>query len=207
MSEVEFFRHPAKQRTADSVKTLEQQTSAEVVVALRRRSGDYQATAYHFGAAAAGLVVLFLLVVPREFTLGAIALDALAAFALAALLGGQINPLARLLIGQRRLRASADAAARGAFYDLGISRTRGRNGILVFVSTFERSCVVLPDIGIDIARLQPGWAKAGDAMNAAVKSGKLSTFLDALESLGPLLAETLPRTEDDENELPDEVQS
>jgi len=206
MSEVEFFREPVKQRTADSVKTIELQTAAEVVVALRRRSGDYRATAYHFGAAAAGLVTLFLLVVPREYTWGAIALEALAAFALAAVLGGQFNPVARLLVGRKPLQANTGTAARAAFYDLGISRTSGRNGILVFISTFERTCVVLPDIGIDLTRLQPGWTEASDAMAFAVKQADPQAFFVAFEQLGPLLAEAMPRQEDDVNELPDEVQ-
>jgi putative membrane protein len=206
MSELDFFRRQSKERTAASVKVLEAQTSAEVVVAVRRRSGDYRATAYHFGFAAAGVVVAYMWVVPQVFTPGAMALEALGAFALCALLGCHVKSLARLLVGRRRLRANTGAAARAAFYELGISRTTGRNGILVFVSTFEQSCAVLPDIGIEVTRLGSRWSEGCDAMDAAVRNGRLSAFLAALESLGPVLGEAMPRAENDVNELPDEVQ-
>jgi prolyl-tRNA editing enzyme YbaK/EbsC (Cys-tRNA(Pro) deacylase) len=40
VAEADFFREEAKQSTARSVKVVESQTSAELVVAVRRRSGD-----------------------------------------------------------------------------------------------------------------------------------------------------------------------
>jgi len=142
MSEIDFFRPEARTQAAESVKAVEAQTAAEVVVAVRRKT----------------------------------------------------------------LRANVARSARAAFYDLGISRTSGRNGILVFVSTFERSCVVLPDIGIDVAALGPGWSEACELLDRAVRQGRLPDFFLALRSLGPVLGKTMPRAEDDVNELPDEVQ-
>jgi putative membrane protein len=97
-------------------------------------------------------------------------------------------------------------AARVTFYDLGISRTSGRNGLLVFVSTFEQRALVLVDIGIDVAALGPAWSEACDAMSRAVKQRDLPAFEQALESLGPILGARMPRSADDVNELPDEVQ-
>ncbi len=206
MREADFYRDEAKQRAAGAVKVVEAQTSAEVVVAVRRRSGDYRIAAYHFGLGALGLVTLYMLVSPQVFSIGAMALEALIAFVLGALLCRHVETLSRLLTRPSTLQKNVEAAARAAFFDLGISRTSGRNGILVFVSTFERTCAVLTDIGIDVAALGPEFDKGREGMQRAIKQRDFDAFIAALESIGPALGAAMPHMDDDVNELPDEVQ-
>jgi len=206
VAEADFFRDEAKQSTARCVKAVEAQTSAEVVVAVRRRSGDYRVAAYHFGFFVGGLVVLYLLLAPQVFSVGDIALDGALGFGLGLALAYNIGALLRLLVRQGPLGKAVAAAARAAFFDLGISRTSGRNGLLVFVSTFEGCALVLPDVGIDVGALGPKWADGCAALSMAVKRRDLAGFQRALESLGPILGAAMPRSTDDVNELPDEVQ-
>jgi putative membrane protein len=205
VAEADFFRDAAKQSTARSVKNVEAHTSAELVVAVRRRSGDYRVPAYHFGFLVGGAVVLYLLVAPQVFSVGDIALDGALGFGLALALAYNVSPLLRVLVRERRLAKSVAEAARVAFYDLGISRTSGRNGILVFVSTFEQRALVLADVSIDVAALGPKWSEACEALSATVKRRDLLAFERAVESLGPVLGAAMPRASDDVNELPDEV--
>ena len=206
MSEGDFFSDDAKRASAVSVRSVEAQTSAEVVVAVRKRSGHYGVLAYHFGAGVAALAVSYLLAAPEVYGVGAIALDGLLAFALGAVLAANFDTLRRLLSRSSTLSQNVNSAARAAFFDLGISRTSGRNGILVYVSLFERRCTVLTDIGIDPAQLEPGWLSAKGALEQAVKARDWPAFRQALESLGPVLGRVHPRSDDDVNELPDEVQ-
>jgi putative membrane protein len=205
LAEAHFFTEQAKQSTAESVHSVERLTSAEVVVAVRRRSGEYRPAAYHFGFFLGGLVVLYLLVTPDVFSVGEIALDGLLGFGLGLLLAFNVSPLLRLLVRAKTLEQSVADAARVAFYDLGISRTSGRTGILVYVSTFEQRCLVLTDVGIDAASLGPAWPERCAALTRAVKRRDLAEFEQVLESLGPVLAASMPRHHDDVNELPDEV--
>ena len=76
----------------------------------------------------------------------------------------------------------------------------------MYVSLFERQCVVLSDIGLDVKALAPGWPTALGALDGVVKSRDFGAFRQALESLGPVLGKLYPRSADDVNELPDEVQ-
>jgi putative membrane protein len=206
MSEGDFFGDEAKRETAASVKGVEACTSAEVVVAVRKRSGRYGVLAYHFGLGLAALVVGFLLVSPTTYSVATIALEGILAFGLGAILAANFDTILRLLSRPSTIDSNMNGAARAAFFDLGISRTSGRNGILVYVSLFERRCVVLTDLGIEPASLEPGWSAAMRELDQAVKHRKLPAFQRALLSLGPVLGNVHPRSADDVNELPDEVQ-
>ena len=206
MSEGDFFSAEAKRETAASVKGVEACTSAELVVAVRKRSGRYGVLAYHFGLGLAAAVVLFLLLSPAVYSVESIALEGISAFALGALLAANFDTILRLLSRPSTIESNMNGAARAAFFDLGISRTSGRNGILVYVSLFERRCVLLTDFGVDSAALEPGWSLAMRELERAVKQRKLPAFQQALLSLGPLLGNVHPRSADDVNELPDEVQ-
>ncbi len=201
-----FFAEGTRQRAGDAVRAVEAQTSAEVVVAVRRTCGDYRAADYHAGFVALALVVAYMLVVPQLFSLGQIALNGVAAFAFGAILSANVAPLRRLLVRRATFERNVTTAARAAFYELGISRTSGRNGILVFLSTFERSAVVVPDIGVEPEALGDDYRDAVAAIGAAAHRHDLDAFLGAIESLGPALGRLMPRAADDVNELPDEVQ-
>lgn len=205
LSEADFFREHAKQSTASSVKAVERHTSAEVVVAVRRRSGEYRPAAYHFGFFLSALVVVYLLVTPELVSVGAIALDAVLGFGLGLVLALNVSPLLRLLVRASTLEKSVRDAAKVAFFDLGISRTSARAGLLVYVSTFEQRCEVLADVGIDLEKLGPAWRRCCEELSRAVKRRDLEKFEKVLESLGPILGQILPRSDDDINELPDEV--
>jgi hypothetical protein len=97
MSEGDFFSDQAKRATRTSVENAEAQTCAEIVVAVRKSSARYGVLAYHFGLGLAGLVVVYLLLVPREYSAFAIALDGIVAFALGALLAANLDTLKRAL--------------------------------------------------------------------------------------------------------------
>ena len=184
---------------------MEAQTSAELVIAVRHRSGKYGIVAYHFGFGAMAAVTLILLITPQVFSIGAIVMDGLAAFVLAALVCANVAALTRALTRSRTRRANVETAARAAFFDLGITRTSGRSGILVFISTFERTLAVLTDVGIDTKALGVGWTEATTAIDTAIRRKDFEVTRPSFERLGPVLGAAMPRAADDVNELPGEA--
>lgn len=206
MGQAAFFKEEAKKRAAQTVKAVEAQTAAEIVIAVRKNAGDYRATDYHFGLLLLLLVVAYMLVAPQVFAVETIVTEGFGAFVLGALLSANVAPLRRLLLRASLLAKNVETAAHAAFYELGISRTSGRNGLLVFVSAFERRCAVVPDIGIAPAKLGKEYADAVLAIEAAARRADLDALLAAVEKLGPVLGKAMPRQADDVNELPDEVQ-
>jgi putative membrane protein len=181
------------------------ETSAEIVVTVRKRAGHYRQTDLYAGAAVALAMLVYLLFDPREFDVAWMPFDVMFAFALGALGVAYAGALRRFLTSPRVLRESATAAAHSAFYDLGISRTKGRTGVLVFVAMFERRVEVVGDIAIDPKALGAEWGAAADALQAAIGgTPDFDRFLAALGSMSAPLARVLPVQPDDVNELPNE---
>ncbi|HKO47264.1 MAG TPA: hypothetical protein VJV79_06050 [Polyangiaceae bacterium] len=206
MSEGDFFSDEAKRATAASVQSAEALTSAEIVVAVRKSSGRYSVLAYHTGLGFAVLVVSYLLLSPALYSVEAIAIDGIVAFALGSLIAANLHTLQRLLSRASTLDANVNSGARAAFFDLGISRTSARNGLLVYASMFERRCVVLTDIGVNPTLLGARWSAAERELAEAVKQRNLPAFQRAIAGLGTVLGDAHPRSAEDVNELSDEVQ-
>jgi putative membrane protein len=205
MGNLSFTDKDAKTEVASAIRAIESATSAEVVVAVRARSGHYRHTDYLVGFAMSFAALLVFLFDSHEFDIDWMPVDTLVAFALGTLLSAGLPPLRRVLTSRKLMRANVATAARAAFVELKISRTSGRSGILVFVSKFERRVEVVPDIGVDPAVLGAPFADAVGALDAALRArGSFPKFLEALRSLGPVLGKALPRMADDVNELPDE---
>ncbi len=154
-------------------------------------------------AFAALLVFLF---DSHEFAIDTMPLETLVAFGLGAFLSASFAPLRRLLTARSLLQKNVRTAARAAFVDLGISKTRGRTGLLVFVAMFERTVEVVPDVGVDTTLLGTGFTEALEALRKSVRGRPdVTSFVAALRQLGPVLSRVLPHQADDVNELPDEV--
>ncbi len=204
MSTRAFFDDAAKQAVSAAIKRVESQTSAEVVVAVRRQAGlSYLQADLAFGAVVALASLAVVLFVDTEFATTWIPVDIAVSFAAGALLCRYVWFLRRLFTPGARRTEETRRAASTAFHDMGIGRTSGRNGILVLVALFEHRVAVVADVGIDAATIQVAVANMRAALERPVPD--FDAFLAALDSLGPALAKSMPRRADDVNELPDEV--
>lgn len=199
-----FFTDAAKAQAAETVQAIESRTAAEVVITVHATSGHYRHTDYLVGFLLSLAALVAMLFLPQEFSLELFVPGVVLSFLTGVLLMSLLPGLRRRFTRRALLEQNVRTAARAAFVELGISRTRGRTGILVFVSTFERRVEVVTDIGVDFAVLGAEWTQALAALSAAVTGSRApAPFFQALLGLTPLLERLLPRSEDDVNELPD----
>jgi putative membrane protein len=202
-----FFAPDAPARVRGAVVAVEAQTSAEIVVALRRASGHYRQADLTAGCVAALAALCVFLYHPQPFDFTFLPLELAGFFLGAALACAHLPPLRRLFTSRRVRDENVHDAARALFVDRAVTRTKKRTGILVYLSALEREVEVVADIGVDEAALGPRWKEAKARLAVMLVNGSLDGFLDTLKSLGPILAEELPRETDDVNELSDEVAS
>lgn len=201
----DLFSARAKEGVTRTIGAIEGQTAAEVVVAVRHKASADREVAFLTGFIASFLVLLVLLFHPHEFLVGLMPVLVLIGFVFGEQLGARVRLIGALLPGRKARAERIQMAARSAFVELGVSRTRGRTGVLVFVSTFDRAVAIVVDTGVHLTMIGRGWEAAVSSLEAAVRRGDLDAFLAALLQLGPPLGALLPRSADDVNELSDDL--
>jgi putative membrane protein len=201
-----FLTDEAKRALTDAVRDVEAVTSAELVVAVRARSGSYLHADLTAGILA-GLVTLGVLLFSHwEFGLVWFVIDPL----LVGLLFGWISSwapgLRRALTSPADRRQHVESAARALFVEKRVHNTRGRTGMLLYISLLEREAVIVPDVGLEALVATGPWKAAVAAVETAVH-GKEDGVQVARKicDLGPVLAPVLPRAADDVDELANEV--
>jgi putative membrane protein len=205
LSERAFLLPESKRRTTEVIRAIEARTCAEVVVTVRPAAERHIPTSLAFGAAVAAIALFVMLVSPRVYDVRTMPFDVLLTFVLAALVCHCVPALKRLLTPRKRRFAAAGREASAAFSELGVGKTKQRTGVLVFVSLFERTALVVADEGVPTALLGEAYDARVGELSRSVAALDVDAFLAALAALGTLLAGILPRRPDDVNELTDEV--
>jgi putative membrane protein len=199
-----WLKEETRERVRDCIRAIESTTGAEVVTTVSVRSGHYRHADYLVGALLSLTALLFYFFYPDPLYDDIAILLVIASFGVGAFLSAAATGIRRILVSRKLMDENVRAAARAHFVDQGISVTRERTGVLVYVSLFERRVEVVPDVGVPVDRMTARWKEAVAAIDAAARRG-VEPFLKALEALGPLLTEIVPRSADDVNELPDDM--
>jgi uncharacterized membrane protein len=99
-------------------------------------------------------------------------------------------------------------AAQAHFIEMGMQKTRERNGVLIFVAPRARKFAVIGDSGVHTRCGDEFWTQLAHEMTGHFRqSAFTSGIVHAVQKAGELLAQHFPRKPDDTNELPDEVES
>lgn len=181
------------------VHEVEDRTSAEVVVVVSGSSSTYAHVTGWAVAAVAIASLAFLCWSPWLFDDFWLPVDvATVSAVVAGLLATAPRMRLRLAGGAERERC-VTMAAQAAFSEEAVYATRERTGVLIYVSILERTVLLRADTAIQTRVPAAQW----NALAANFR--ELSTnedFAQNFRALGALLAEHLPRHEDDVNESP-----
>jgi putative membrane protein len=193
-----------RRRVSTAIHDAEAKTSGEIVCVLAQASSD--ATALPILIAA--LVALALPWAMVAFTAmpvhGILLLQVAVFFVLAVLLC--LPPVRVALVPRAARRAKAHRAAMEQFMIRGVSRTKDRTGILIFVSLAERYARIVADEGIAARVPQSEWQGAVDALVAHMRRGHIGEgFIAAIERCGKVLEQHFPPSQIARDELPDRI--
>jgi putative membrane protein len=197
------FDQSACDRLAECVQEIERGTDAEIVIVVRARSGSYRHADYLCGALFGFAGLLFLLFSPFDFGHYFVAIDVALLFALGFYISSRSSYVRRLLTTKKSRAEAVRSGAAAMFYEAGIANTEAEMGVLVYLSLLERRLELIADRGVLKAAPPLEWNECQYELHRAGRRPHLETLLRALERLGVLLAEALPPTGENPNELPD----
>lgn len=203
-AKLSFLDDRARSRAVAAVKAFETKTSAELVVTVKKQVRSYPEAHLLYGSVTAFTALLFLLFFPMDFSVAFMPLDVFVAFAFGFGLSRILPPLQRLAVPRKKRRATVEQAAKAAFVDLGVDRTTGRTGLLLYLSVLEGMVAFVPDAGVtpEARKIAEG---ARDTLETALVRLDVASFAATVEALGDAFAATMARSADDVNELSDEV--
>jgi putative membrane protein len=201
-----FLTDEAKRALTEAVREVEACTSAELVVAIRARSGSYLHADLVAGIVTGLAALAFLLFSEWEFGLIWFVIDPVVAGLLGGLAASRFPGLRRVLTRPAVRRRLAEAAARSLFVEKRVHGTAGRTGILLYVGVLEREAVVVPDLGIQTLAATESWQRTVSGIEAGVREGEDGIRIaERVRDLASVCGAALPRAADDVDELANEV--
>ena len=197
------FDDAASATLTQCVSEIEKATDVELVLIVRGRSGDYRHADYLFGAILSFLGLLFLLFSPFEFHHYWVAVDVALLFVIGAYLSSRSNAIRRRLTTTKSRETAARVQAAAMFYEAGIANTNAEMGLLVFLSLFERRLELIADRGVLRGVPALEWNQIMFELHELGRNPEPETLQSGLAKLGVLLAQHLPATGENPNELAD----
>ena len=207
-----------------AVCAAERNSDGEVVVIVAPRSDAYHDVALHYAVLAMLIVPAKLALLPEawidratallfgwnaELSRGAMMLVLFVLLTLAFLIVRLLltyMPLRLALTPGRTKTRRVHRRAVELFRTCCEIRTRGRTGILIYLSVGERRAEILADRAIADQVEPEVWGEAMAVLVDEVKAGRPGPGLaKAVELVGAVLARILPPKSDNPNELPDRV--
>jgi uncharacterized membrane protein len=92
------------------------------------------------------------------------------------------------------------------FERLGLTRTRERNGVLLYLAMRDRQFAIFGDQGIHAEVGAQFWSEAAARLTEAFAGGRFGDgIVAAVEAIGARLAQRFPPRSDDRNELSDDI--
>ncbi len=92
------------------------------------------------------------------------------------------------------------------FEKLGMTRTAHRNGVLMYIAPKLRRFQILGDVGIHEKCGEDFWKETASVLEAHFRKGDFTDgIIRGVEKIGEVLAEHFPRSAEDRDELPDEI--
>lgn len=201
-----FLTDEAKRALTEAVREVEASTSAELVVAVRARSGSYLHADLIAGIVTGLAALAFLLFSEWEFGLVWFVIDPVVAGLLGGLAASRFPGLRRVLTRPAVRRRLAETAARSLFVEKRVHATAGRTGILFYIGVLEREAVVVPDLGIQTLAATESWQQTVSGIEAGVREGEDGIRIaERVRALASICGAALPRTANDVDELANEV--
>jgi uncharacterized membrane protein len=106
----------------------------------------------------------------------------------------------------RKITTDVMVDAQRKFEELGMTQTKHRNGVLIFIAPKSRTFAIVGDKGVHDICQNAFWEKTRDHMQAEFRAGNYTQgIVEGIDHAGELLAKHFPPEAGKGNELPDDI--
>lgn len=110
------------------------------------------------------------------------------------------------VVVEKRCKSDAMSRATYYFHKLGMDQTSLRNGVLIYVATEDQGFAIIGDQGINWLVPPDFWENTKNRMLAHFKNGNIvEGIIEGVSHAGKQLRTYFPASDDDINELPDDI--
>lgn len=198
----EFLPESDKEKITNAVKKVETITSGEIVPMVVSSSYHYPVSNIIGAFILSMIISLAMVFITGNEDLWLFLAVFIALFTLFHWLIRFALPLKRMFITESEINEEVEEAAITAFYRNGLSETRDKTGVLIFISVFERKVRVLADSGINEKVPQDTWQRIVDMIVEGIKRGEQGEYIvKAVLETGEILKTHFPVREGDKDEL------
>ena len=190
-------------RIAAAIHAAEQKTAGDIVCVLMRSSSSYS-YAPLLWASFIALLSPWALIAATQISVVRILALQVVIFVVAGLLL-MWTPLRMALVPRAVKRTRAHRAGMEQFFARGITQTKNRMGVMIFVSLAEHYAHVVADDGIAARVDHAVWRETVDALTSQIAQGRIADgFVAAIERCGAVMAEIAP-ADGTAHTLPDRI--
>lgn len=199
-----LFSPANEQRIANAIASSESQTSGEIVAVVARESSSYLYAPFLWSALIALLVPWPLIVITWWPVIWIFGVQLLVFLILVSVL--LMRPIRYALVPKSIKHRTAHRRAVEQFLAQNLHTTKGRTGVLIFVSIAERYAEIIADTEIDAKVADAEWHDMVHALTRTIGAGNPTEgFVKTIERVGAHLAKSFPPGTADPNELPDHL--
>jgi putative membrane protein len=195
-----------KKEIKDLITEKERKTACEIVPMVVHRSSNYPAAHFRIAILVSFMFSLGLYYSPYDLINPIYFLWIQIPGLILGYFLGTIPFLKRLFTTKHEMNREVTQQAYEAFMQHNLHMTKNHNGLLIFISKFERKIRIISDNGISSKVNNHSWDHVVMNFIKIVKNENLTTALKAtIRSVGEILETNFPATEERSNELDNDL--
>ncbi len=203
------FLTPEEQESVKSaVRAAERRTSGEIVPMIVSSSHSYPSAAILGGGILGGMVSLLLTACVAHLIWSGInelwifLVLFICCTPVTGFLVSRTNTLKRLFLTEHQMEGEVQKSAFISFFTENLHKTKDENGVLLYISLFERKAWILGDTNINKKIPFETWQHIVDGLTRGIREQQQAEALcRAIDEVTQILATHFPWQKDDEDEL------
>lgn len=203
-----FLTEREQKKITETVYAAEKKTSGEIVPMVVSKSGDYpQATLVCALCLSLPISIVLAVTVGKMVWIGPDSMWLFLSFfavtmAVTYFLAEKYDALRSYFIKPEHMESQVEKSALATFYAQKLYRTAANNGILLYISVFEKKVWILADSGINEKIEQSTWDSVVEDLATGIKEKRqCEAICTAVTRVGDVLKAYFPYQKDDEDEL------